>query len=75
MSEMLSAENSALLLIDHQVGTKQLIKNIPLEVVKRNTLALCARFVRMAHATLANVTAFGRITVAAAGTRYPLLRD
>ncbi|MGH8604799.1 MAG: isochorismatase family protein [Gammaproteobacteria bacterium] len=40
MSEMFSAENSALLLIDHQVGTMQLIKNIPLEVVKRNTLAL-----------------------------------
>lgn len=39
MSEMFSAENSALLLIDHQVGTMQLIKNIPLEVVKRNTLA------------------------------------
>lgn len=32
--------DTALLLIDHQVGTMQLIKNIPLEVVKRNTLAL-----------------------------------
>jgi nicotinamidase-related amidase len=32
--------DSALLLIDHQVGTMKLIKNIPLEVVKRNTLAL-----------------------------------
>lgn len=32
--------NSALLLIDHQIGTMQLIKNIPLEVVRRNTLAL-----------------------------------
>jgi nicotinamidase-related amidase len=32
--------NSILLLIDHQVGTMKLIKNIPLEVVKRNTLAL-----------------------------------
>ena len=31
---------SALLLIDHQIGTMQLIKNIPLDVVKRNTLAL-----------------------------------
>lgn len=29
-----------MLLIDHQVGTMQLIKNIPLDVVKRNTLAL-----------------------------------
>ena len=35
-----TADTSALLLIDHQVGTMQLIKNIPLEVVKRNTLAL-----------------------------------
>ena len=32
--------DSALLLIDHQVGTMQLIKNIPLEMVRRNTLAL-----------------------------------
>jgi nicotinamidase-related amidase len=28
------------LLIDHQLGTMKLIKNIPLEMVKRNTLAL-----------------------------------
>jgi nicotinamidase-related amidase len=35
-----TASDSALLLIDHQVGTMKLIKNIPLEVVKRNTLAL-----------------------------------
>ncbi len=34
------ADDSALLLIDHQVGTMQLIKNLPLDVVKRNTLAL-----------------------------------
>ena len=40
MSDYFRPENSALLLIDHQVGTMQLIKNIPLEVVKRNTLAL-----------------------------------
>ena len=32
--------DSALLLIDHQVGTMKLIKNMPLEVAKRNTLAL-----------------------------------
>lgn len=32
--------DSALLLIDHQTGTMQLIKNIPLEAAKRNTLAL-----------------------------------
>ena len=38
--EKFSADNSALLLIDHQLGTMQLIKNIPLEMVKRNTLAL-----------------------------------
>lgn len=31
---------TALLLIDHQVGTMQLIKNIPLDRVKRHTLAL-----------------------------------
>ena len=30
----------ALLLIDDQVGTMKLIKNIPLDMVKRNTLAL-----------------------------------
>ena len=35
-----TSENSALLLIDHQVGTMKLIQNIPLEIVKRNTLAL-----------------------------------
>ena len=35
-----TSSNSALLLIDHQVGTMKLIKNIPLEVAKRNTLAL-----------------------------------
>jgi len=40
MSDYFRPENSTLLLIDHQVGTMQLIKNIPLEVVKRNTLAL-----------------------------------
>ena len=33
-------KNSALLLIDHQTGTMQLIKNIPLAVAKRNALAL-----------------------------------
>ncbi len=33
-------ETSALLLIDHQVGTMQLIKNLPLEQVQRHTLAL-----------------------------------
>jgi nicotinamidase-related amidase len=35
-----TAANSALLLIDHQVGTMQLIKNISLEVAQRNTIAL-----------------------------------
>ena len=35
-----SSTDSALLLIDHQVGTMKLIKNIPLDMVKRNTLAL-----------------------------------
>lgn len=32
--------DSALLLIDHQVGTMKRIKTIPLEVVQRHTLAL-----------------------------------
>jgi nicotinamidase-related amidase len=32
--------DTALLLIDHQVGTMQLIKNIPMEVARRNTIAL-----------------------------------
>ncbi|MEB3269820.1 MAG: isochorismatase family protein, partial [Leptolyngbya sp.] len=40
MHSLFTAENSALLLIDHQVGTMQLIKNLPLEVVKRNAIAL-----------------------------------
>jgi nicotinamidase-related amidase len=40
MSSIFTAKNSALLLIDHQIGTMKLIHNIPLEVVKRNTLAL-----------------------------------
>jgi nicotinamidase-related amidase len=35
-----TSTDSALLLIDHQIGTMKLIKNIPLDVVKRNTLAL-----------------------------------
>jgi nicotinamidase-related amidase len=35
-----SPADTALLLIDHQTGTMQLIKNIPLDVSKRNTLAL-----------------------------------
>lgn len=33
-------KESALLLIDHQVGTMQLVKNLPLDHVKRATLAL-----------------------------------
>lgn len=32
--------NTALLLIDHQVGTMQLIKNLPLDQVRTNTIAL-----------------------------------
>ena len=35
-----TANDSALLLIDHQVGTMKLIKNMPLEAVIRHTLAL-----------------------------------
>lgn len=33
-------ETSALILIDHQVGTMQLIKTLDLDIVRRNTLAL-----------------------------------
>jgi nicotinamidase-related amidase len=40
MTGTFTSSNSALLLIDHQVGTMKLIKTIPLEVVKRNALAL-----------------------------------
>jgi hypothetical protein len=40
MRDLFTAENSTLLLIDHQVGTMQLIKTLPLEVVRRHTLAL-----------------------------------
>lgn len=40
MTGTFSSVDSALLLIDHQVGTMKLIKNIPLDTVKRNTLAL-----------------------------------
>jgi nicotinamidase-related amidase len=39
-SSLFTADNSALLLIDHQVGTMQLIKNLPLDHVKKVTLAL-----------------------------------
>ena len=35
-----TAEDSALILIDHQVGTMQLIKTLDVEQVKRNTIAL-----------------------------------
>jgi len=35
-----TSENAALLLIDHQVGTMQLIKNLPLAEVRAKTLAL-----------------------------------
>jgi nicotinamidase-related amidase len=44
-----TSANSALLLIDHQVGTMKLIKNIPLETAKRNTVALAkvAKILRM----------------------------
>ena len=40
MRDLFTAANAALLLIDHQVGTMQWIKTLPLEVVKRHTLAL-----------------------------------
>lgn len=34
------SETAALILIDHQVGTMQLIKTLDVEIVKRNTIAL-----------------------------------
>lgn len=37
---ILSAAESALVLIDHQIGTMQLIKNLPLDQVVANVLAL-----------------------------------
>jgi nicotinamidase-related amidase len=40
MTNLFTAQNSALLLIDHQVGTMRLIKNLPLDDVRRFTLAL-----------------------------------
>lgn len=40
MNTIFHAQDTALLLIDHQVGTMQLIKNLPLDQVKRNSLAL-----------------------------------
>ncbi len=40
MNNIFQPQNTALLLIDHQIGTMQLIKNISLDVVKRHTLAL-----------------------------------
>jgi nicotinamidase-related amidase len=40
MGNLFTPQNSALLLIDHQVGTMQLIKNIDVEQAKRMSLAL-----------------------------------
>ncbi|MGB1028096.1 MAG: isochorismatase family protein [Rhodospirillaceae bacterium] len=40
MTARFTPENTALLLIDHQVGTMQLIKNIDMEQAKRMSLAL-----------------------------------
>jgi nicotinamidase-related amidase len=38
--EKFSAENAAMLLIDHQVGTMSWVKSIPLDELKRNVLLL-----------------------------------
>ncbi|MGG6238094.1 isochorismatase family protein [Nodosilinea sp. AN01ver1] len=40
MTELFTAQNTALLLIDHQIGTMKLIKTLPLDMVIRNTIAL-----------------------------------
>ena len=38
--EKFTAENAAMLLIDHQVGTMSWVKSIPLDELKRNVLLL-----------------------------------
>ena len=40
MTTAFTPENSALVLIDHQVGTMQLIKNIDVALARRMSLAL-----------------------------------
>jgi nicotinamidase-related amidase len=47
--ETFSAENAAMLLIDHQVGTMSWVRSIPLEEMKRNALMLAkvARIYRL----------------------------
>jgi nicotinamidase-related amidase len=40
MAKTFAPSKTGLVLIDHQAGVMQLIKNLPLETVKRNTLAL-----------------------------------
>ncbi|WP_231920676.1 hypothetical protein [Magnetospirillum sp. XM-1] len=40
MTNRFSAENAALLLIDHQVGTMQLIKNIDRDLAAKQSIAL-----------------------------------
>jgi nicotinamidase-related amidase len=40
MPKPFRAESAALILIDHQVGTMQLIKTLDVDIVKRNTIAL-----------------------------------
>lgn len=48
-AQTLSASDTALLLIDHQIGTMQLIRNISLAAAKRNAIALAkaARILQM----------------------------
>ena len=46
-NQYFTAENSALLLIDHQVGTMQLIKNIDKELAAKQSIAL-AKMAKMA---------------------------
>jgi nicotinamidase-related amidase len=40
MKTAFNSKDTALLLIDHQIGTMQLIKNLRLDLVKRHTIAL-----------------------------------
>jgi hypothetical protein len=44
--EKFSADNAALLLIDHQVGTMGWVKSIPFEEMKRNALMLAQAVLR-----------------------------
>ncbi|MDN4013009.1 isochorismatase family protein [Chryseobacterium gambrini] len=66
-----TSDNTALLLIDHQVGTMKLIKNIPLEEVEKKTLALA----KMAKVLNIPVIFTGSQEYAAQGPLMPALAE